>query len=77
MVSSMERYGDVHDSTFVCVDTLVTETGELSSNITFDGDYDALSASGELELKRAIIFNYLVSIGMPLVSDIVLMKGMW
>lgn len=48
---------------------------DLSSNITFTGDYDALQASNQLEITRAMIYNYLLSIGMPLNSDIVLIKG--
>ena len=75
MVRLIERF-EVNNFTLVFIDTLVTETSELLSNITFAGDYDALNASGELELKRAMIYNYLLSIGMPLASDIVLLKGM-
>jgi hypothetical protein len=54
---------------------LVAGTNALSSNITFHGNYDALNASGQLEIKRAMIYNYLLSIGMPLISDILLLKG--
>lgn len=75
MVGLIERF-EANDLTLVFIDTLVTETSELLSNITFAGDFDALNANGELELKRAMIYNYLLSIGMPLVSDIVLLKGM-
>lgn len=53
----------------------VTDVESFSSNITFDGDYDALNTSNQLEIKRAMIYNYLLSIGMPMASDIVLMKG--
>lgn len=53
----------------------MSDVNALLCNITFMGDYDALSASNELEIKRAMIYNYLLSIGMPLLSDIVLMKG--
>ena len=49
---------------------------DLSCSITFEGDYDALNASNLLEIKRAMIYNYLLSIGMPLISDIYLMKGL-
>lgn len=60
---------------FLLKDSFASEINELSSNITFIGDYDQLNASNELELKRTMIHNYLLSIGMPLISDIVLMKG--
>ncbi len=53
----------------------VTDPAAYSSNITFDGDFDALNASNQLEIKRVLIYNYLLSIGMPLISDIVLIKG--
>lgn len=55
--------------------TFITEVEALSSNITFQGDFDALNASDELEIKRATIYNYLLSIGMPLISDLLLLKG--
>ena len=54
---------------------MVTDVEAFSSNITFEGDYDALNASNQLEIKRTMIYNYLLSIGMPLASDIVLIKG--
>lgn len=44
--------------------------------MTFEGDYDVLNGTNQLETKRAMIYNYLLSIGMPLISDIVLIKGM-
>jgi hypothetical protein len=53
----------------------VSDIEDLLCNITFMGDYDALNASNELEIKRAMIYNYLLSIGMPLISDITLLKG--
>ena len=55
--------------------TFITEVEALSSNITFQGDFDALNASEELEIKRATIYNYLLSVGMPLISDLLLLKG--
>ena len=38
-------------------------------------NYDDLKASNQLEIKRAMIYNYLLSIGMPLISDVVLKEG--
>ena len=56
--------------------TFVTEVEAYSSNITFLGDFDTLNATDQLEIKRATIYNYLLSIGMPLISDVVLLKGL-
>ncbi|CAF1327808.1 unnamed protein product [Rotaria sordida] len=56
-------------------DNFITEIDAISSNFTFAGDFDALNASGELEIIRAMIYNYLISVDMPLISDIILMKG--
>ena len=36
---------------------------------------DALNATEQLEITRAQVYNYLLSIGMPLISDMVFMKG--
>ena len=47
----------------------------MTSNITFTGDYDALITANELEVKRAMIYNYLINIDMPLISDIILIEG--
>lgn len=55
--------------------TLDTETGFPTSNITFNGDYNAFQTANLLEIKRAIIYNYLLSISMSLSSDITLTKG--
>jgi hypothetical protein len=55
--------------------TLETDSGEPLTYITLTGDYNALNASGLLEIKRAIIYNYLLSIGMPIVSDLTLYSG--
>lgn len=43
--------------------------------ITYQGDYDWLVATGEMEVKRVMIYNYLLSIGMPVTSDITMWKG--
>ncbi|CAF4012065.1 unnamed protein product [Rotaria sp. Silwood2] len=56
-------------------DNFITEIDAISSNFTFAGDFDALNASGELEIIRAMIYNYLINIGMPVISDIILVKG--
>ncbi|CAF3365916.1 unnamed protein product [Rotaria sp. Silwood1] len=56
-------------------DNLVTDSDQLLSNVTFAGNYDALNASNQLEIKRAMIYNYFISCGMPLVSDITLLNG--
>ena len=53
----------------------VTDPEAYSSNITFAGDLDALNATDQLEIKRAQVYNYLLSIGMPLISDMIFMKG--
>ena len=50
------------------------EEGDPVTNMTFQGDYDALEASGELELQRVMIYNYLLSVGMPITSDITMWK---
>ena len=60
----------------ICMaDDCVNYTDNYACNITFDGDYDQLNTSGQLEMTRAMIYNYLISVGMPLVSDITLVKG--
>lgn len=52
-----------------------TNAADLSSNITFTGDYDALNDAHAIDITRAMIYNYLLSIYLPLQSDIVLIKG--
>lgn len=54
---------------------LASDSGFPTSNITFMGDYDAFQVANLLEIKRATIYNYLVHIGMPLISDITVTKG--
>ncbi|UJR08495.1 hypothetical protein I4U23_012761 [Adineta vaga] len=56
-------------------DSFVYEVDELLCNIVFKGDYNALSSSNQLEIKRAMIYNYLRSINMPMISDIVFVEG--
>lgn len=56
-------------------DDFVNDTESYACNITFDGDFDQLNSSGQLEVTRAMIYNYLISVGMPLISDITLVKG--
>lgn len=58
---------------FVAV--LAVDSGAPVSYIEFDGDYDALNASNLLEITRAIIYNYLISIWLPIISDITIYKG--
>jgi hypothetical protein len=55
--------------------TLVVDVGNPVSYITFSGDFDALNASGMLEIKRATIYNYLISIRLPIISDTTIYKG--
>ncbi|CAF1691481.1 unnamed protein product, partial [Adineta ricciae] len=55
--------------------TLITDVGEPVSYIHFNGDYDALNTSRLLEIKRAVIYNYLISIRLPIISDITIYKG--
>lgn len=57
------------------VGNFVTDPEAYSSNITFAGDLDALNASDLLEIKRAQVYNYLLSIGMPVISDLLFIKG--
>ena len=63
---------------FLCFSIAVLESysGYPTSNITFDADYDTFEKSDLLETKRAIIYNYLINIGMPITSDIILTKGL-
>ena len=60
---------------FYFTDNFVTNVNYLASNITFVNNYNDLKASNQLEIKRAMIYNYLLSIGMPLISDVVLKEG--
>jgi len=53
----------------------LSDINDFSSNITFAGDFDALDASNQLEERRAMIYNYLLTIGMLMISDVVLIKG--
>ncbi|CAF0853204.1 unnamed protein product [Didymodactylos carnosus] len=55
--------------------TLETVTGEPTTYITFNDDYDLLNASNKLEIRRATIYNYFLSIGLTLLSDLTLSKG--
>ncbi|CAF1252929.1 unnamed protein product [Rotaria magnacalcarata] len=55
--------------------TIATDPQGFSSNITSQGNFDALNASNQLEITRALLYNYLLSIGMPLISDMILIKG--
>jgi hypothetical protein len=54
---------------------LETDSSEPSTYIELTGDFSALNASGLLEIKRAMIYNYLLSIGMPITSDLTLSSG--
>jgi hypothetical protein len=54
---------------------LETDSGEPLTYIQLSGDYSALSASGMLEITRAMIYNYLQSINMPISSDLTLSSG--
>lgn len=58
------------------IETLEVEDGDPVTNMTFEGDFDALEASSELELKRVMIYNYLLSVEMPITSDITMWKRM-
>ena len=52
--------------------------GFPTSNITFSGDYDALVASGQLEIIRAGMYNCLVFVYLiPISSDLTLSKGLF
>ena len=57
---------------------ITNSNGEESlewSNITFIGDYDILNLSNKLEMTKAMIYNYLMDIGMPIATDISLENG--
>ncbi len=54
---------------------LEIDSGEPSTYIELIGDYDALNASGMLEITRAMFYNYLRHIWMPISSDLVISKG--
>ncbi|CAF4366562.1 unnamed protein product [Rotaria socialis] len=56
-------------------DTLIVDWDQLLSNVTFSGDFDAINASNQLEIKRAMIYNFFIFCGMPLISDITLLNG--
>ncbi|CAM2722167.1 unnamed protein product [Rotaria socialis] len=51
------------------------DTGDPVTYFTFDGNYDSLIASGQMEIKRAMIYNYLLNIGMPMISDMTIWNG--
>jgi hypothetical protein len=51
------------------------DTGDPVTYFTFDGNYDSLIASGQMEIKRAMIYNYLLNIGMPMTSDMTIWSG--
>lgn len=55
-------------------DNFVNQTDSTSSNITFSGNFDMLNASGELEITRAMIYNYLISLNVSIITDIILVK---
>lgn len=55
--------------------TIATDPQGYSSNITSQGNFDALNASNQLEITRALLYNYLLSIDMPVISDMILIKG--
>lgn len=60
-----------------CSVTLETFTGVPPANITYDADFYALKASGQLEILRCSIYNYLVFVlKMPITSNIVLTAGL-
>jgi len=54
---------------------LQTDSGQPLTYIELTGDYSELNASGLLEIKRAMIYNYLLSIGMPMSSYLTLSSG--
>jgi hypothetical protein len=56
---------------------LETYVGAPPANITWKGDYYAIQASGQLEILRCSIYNYLVFvIGMPVTSNIDVLPGL-
>ncbi|CAF0745209.1 unnamed protein product [Adineta steineri] len=56
--------------------TLDTYPGYPPSNITYTADFDAINASGKLEITRAEIYNLLTcQLHIPITSDITLRKG--
>ncbi|CAF3394283.1 unnamed protein product [Rotaria socialis] len=55
--------------------TIDQENDFPTSNITFSGDYDALILADLLDIKRTIIDNFLMDVGMPITSAINVTKG--
>jgi hypothetical protein len=54
---------------------LVVDVGTPVSYISFAGDYNALNASKKLEITRCMIYNYLVGIGLDIISIITIYPG--
>jgi len=52
----------------LCLAVLQVDSGTPQTYITFAGDYNALGAAKQLDITTAIIYNYLLSIGMPIDS---------
>jgi hypothetical protein len=55
---------------------LESDSGAPTTYVTFNADYDALESANLLEIIRAIIYNYLIAIGMPITSDVTVTKGL-
>jgi hypothetical protein len=55
--------------------TLITDVGQPVSYIEFNGDYNALASNNLLEITRATVYNYLIGILLPIVSDITIYQG--
>ncbi|CAF3091006.1 unnamed protein product [Rotaria socialis] len=54
---------------------LQTNSGQPLTYVKLAGDYTSLNTSGMLEITRAMIYNGLLEINMPISSDLVLSNG--
>ena len=64
------------DNLFSSSELLSTDTDEFSSNVTFRQVSNSRLTMSELEIRRAMIYNYLVSSGMPFASGLSFSNGL-
>lgn len=62
----------VERTCFCFVDVLELETGDPITNMTFIANYQQLEQTDQLKFVRVLVYNYLLSVGMPMTSDITL-----
>lgn len=56
-------------------ESLSTDTSDLLSNITYNETSGSRISTTDAEVRRAMIYNQLINLGMPLVSDMILADG--